>query len=404
VARAQHIVIIFHDFSFGGTEVIALRLAREWVAQGRRVTLLCGTFDGPLRSAVPRGVHTERLEPEIPRTPLSRLRLRRALLAAIARLRPDVVFLPGNFHHVLAGAVRDLPRRPKVVAKISNPLAPSAIPALRALLARAFRWAARDVDWFAAMSTGLADDVRALTGRAEVSVIFDPNIDTIINLPAARKVPGTGPLHLLAAGRLVEQKDFGLAVRVVAELAKHRDVRLTIAGDGPGAPRLARLARRLGVADRIALPGRLASIGPALDHADLLLITSRYEGGPAVAVEALERGVPVIATDCSHFLRDLLADADCGAIVPSREPAAIAEAMLEWIDRQDRRPFSPAVVTEPFGTAFAARRYLDLFDRLAGEDGCAAPVSRSTPPRTGSESARRTRPLLRHRVRNYRPS
>ncbi|KAB2855532.1 MAG: glycosyltransferase, partial [Sphingopyxis terrae] len=54
MARAQHIVIIFHDFSFGGTEVIALRLAREWVAQGRRVTLLCGTFDGPLRSAVPR--------------------------------------------------------------------------------------------------------------------------------------------------------------------------------------------------------------------------------------------------------------------------------------------------------------------------------------------------------------
>jgi glycosyltransferase involved in cell wall biosynthesis len=136
---------------------------------------------------------------------------------------------------VLAGAVRDLPRRPKVVAKISNPLAPSAIPALRALLARAFRWAARDVDWFAAMSTGLADDVRALTGRGEVSVIFDPNIDTIINLPDARKVPGTGPLHLLAAGRLVEQKDFGLAVRIVAELAKHRDVRLTIAGDGPDA-------------------------------------------------------------------------------------------------------------------------------------------------------------------------
>ncbi len=134
MARAQHIIIIFHDFSFGGTEVIALRLAREWVAQGRRVTLLCGTFDGPLRSAVPRGVHTERL----------------------------VVFLPGNFHHVLAGAVRDLPRRPKVVAKISNPLAPSAIPALRALLARAFRWAARDVDWFAAMSTGLADDARCV--------------------------------------------------------------------------------------------------------------------------------------------------------------------------------------------------------------------------------------------------
>lgn len=363
-AGAQHILIVFHDFSFGGTEVIALRLAEEWARLGRRVTIVCGTPEGPLRAAVPRGVHVETLEPEIGRSLFSRLRLRRALRAAVARLRPDILFLPGNFHIVLAGAVRGLPRRPKVVAKISNPLAPAAGP-LRALIGRAFRWAARDVDWFAAMSTGLAEDVRRITGTANVSVIHDPNATEIAGGVPRPRSTETGPLRLLAAGRLVRQKDFALAIRVAVHLSQMRDVDLTIVGEGPDRAGLETLARRLGIADRVHLPGHVASIGPALDRADLLLVTSRYEGGPAVAVEALERGVPVVATDCSHFLHDILVDPDCGVIIPTRDPALFAARLLTWRYDASRKPFSPQAATQAFAVSHAVDSYLRLFDRLA---------------------------------------
>lgn len=362
-ASAQHILIVFHDFSFGGTEVIALRLAGEWARAGRRVTILCGTPEGPLRAAVPRGVHVETLTPEIGRSLFSRLRLRRALRAAVARLRPDVLFLPGNFHVVLAGAVRSLPRRPAVIAKISNPLAPASGP-LRALIGRAFRWAARDVDWFVAMSSGLAEDVRRITGTANVGVIHDPNAtEAEGRAPRARR-GDAGPLRLLAAGRLVRQKDFALAIRIAADLSRTRDIDLTIVGEGPDRAGLEALARRLGVADRVHLPGHVASIGPALNRADLLLVTSRYEGGPAVAVEALERGVPVVATDCSHFLHDILVDPDCGLIVPTRDPAQFAARLLAWRYDAGRKPFSPQAATQAFAVSQAVDSYLRLFDRL----------------------------------------
>lgn len=366
---AQHILILLHDFSFGGTEVIALRLAAQWVREGRRVTILCGTPDGPLRASVPPGVHVLTLDNEIGRSPLSRLRLRRALPRAIARTRCDILFLPGNFHLILAGAVRRLAKPPKVVAKISNPLAPGRFAPIRRLLALAYRWAARDVDWLVAMSSGLAADVQQLTASDAVSVIFDPNVAIGHSMPRRSPPPADGPLRLLAAGRLVEQKDFGLAIHIVAELAKRRDVRLILLGEGPERGALERLARRLGVAHLVDMPGHAASIGPALARADLLLVTSRYEGGPAVAVEALEHGVPVIAADCSHFLRDLLAEPDYGTIVETRQPAAFAARLLTWTDCPDRRPFSPQSAIGPFESGHAARSYLQLFDRLAGSPG-----------------------------------
>lgn len=363
---AQHILILFHDFSFGGTEVIALRLAAHWVREGRRVTILCGTPDGPLRASVPPGVHVLTLDPEIGRSPLSRLRLRRALRNAIARTRCDTLFLPGNFHLILAGAARGLAKRPTVVAKVSNPLAPGRFLPVRRLLALAYRWAARDVDWLVAMSSGLAADVRRLTGSDAVSVIFDPNVAIGHPIPQRAPIPANGPIHLFAAGRLVEQKDFALTLHIVAELARQREVRLTLLGEGPERATLERLAARLGIAHLVDMPGHAASIRSALARADLLLVTSRYEGGPAVAVEALEQGVPVIATDCSHFLRDLLTEPDYGTIIETRWPAAFAARLLAWTDCPDRRPFSPQSAIGPFESGHAARAYLQLFDRLAG--------------------------------------
>jgi hypothetical protein len=50
---AQHILICFHDFNRGGTERIALGMAKRWLDQGRRVTILCGARMGAGRYCRP---------------------------------------------------------------------------------------------------------------------------------------------------------------------------------------------------------------------------------------------------------------------------------------------------------------------------------------------------------------
>ncbi|MFD2497819.1 glycosyltransferase [Rhizorhabdus histidinilytica] len=54
-AQATHIAIVMHDFSNGGTERIAIRLANRWARTGRRVSILCGTAEGPARALVDPG-------------------------------------------------------------------------------------------------------------------------------------------------------------------------------------------------------------------------------------------------------------------------------------------------------------------------------------------------------------
>jgi len=119
--------------------------------------------------------------------------------------------------------------------------------------------------------------------------------------------------------------------------------------------------------DRVHLVGHVREIEPYLARADALLITSRYEGGPAVAVEALAAGLPVVSTDCSHLLRDLLTSAQAGRLVASRKPADLAAA-LEEVCAQPRAPDALAALAAPFEPQACAQAYLAWFDSLVAHD------------------------------------
>ena len=367
--RAQHILIVFLDFAMGGTELIALKLAREWVKAGRRVTILCGTYEGSLWGDVPKGVEVICVAPEIGTSLFSRLKLRRVLSPYIDKIAPDVVFLQGNYYIVLAGAIAKSQHRPPVAVKISNPISPAgSVSPMRWVTNRAYAHSARHVDWLVAMSSGLMVEANRVTGSDRVSVIFDPNVEGN-GLPAKARRPlePNDHIRLLAAGRLAAQKDFALALRVTAALARTRDVHLTILGEGEKRGSLERLAQSLGIADRVSMPGHAPSIIPALADADALLVTSIYEGGPAVAVEALAQGVPVISTDCSHFLHDVLAAPGSGQIVASRDPEALAVAVEAVLSRANGQTLDPVSATAAYRTDTASTAYLALFDRLVSE-------------------------------------
>lgn len=357
---AQRIAIAMQDFFRGGTERVALDLAARWSGLGRDVTIVCGSEEGGLRPAVAPAVKVVTLAPPIRRSLVSRLRLGPALARPLAQLRPDLVFLPGNFHLPLAPAPGTLHPRPVIAVKISNPPVPQGLAGL--VVAPFFRHFARRVDGFAAMNGGLARETARLANAKSIVTLYDP---VQVGPAPDQTHQSDAPYQIVWIGRLEPQKDVELALQSFRALLRDTPAHLTLLGDGALADRADHQIRALGLQDHVTRHGHVAEVGPYLARADMLLVTSHYEGGPAVAVEALALGTPVVTTDCSHMLREVMTVPEAGRIISSRAPQELAAAMR--LVAQAPRP--PRAVLQGLTTKFApdrcAQAYLDWFDALA---------------------------------------
>lgn len=359
---ARHILIPIHDFNAGGTEAIAFRLAAAWIAAGRAVTILAGASDGPMRARVPDGAAVQILSPERPRSPVSRLFLGKPMASAAKALRPDVIFIPGNFHFILAGAFKRARPDVPVVAKISNPLATGESPVHKAAL----RWWTQGIDLLTAMAPGLEEDARILLPHQSVTTVHDPFLDDDIAIRERTDHPDpTRPLRLLAIGRLEPQKDFPLAIDTLAVLRRWREASLTILGDGRQRAAIEAHIEARALRDHVTLMGHVDAIASHIDMADILLISSRYEGGPAVAIEALALGVPFASTSCSHLLREIVAAGpSLGALASTSNAHGLALAVQDVANRPFPAARAIATAVEPHRMHNAASRYLALFDEL----------------------------------------
>ncbi|RIV80854.1 glycosyltransferase [Aurantiacibacter xanthus] len=366
-ASARHILIPIHDFSLGGTERIAFRLAGEWVRRGRRVTILAGANDGPMRPQVPAGVGIEVLAEPVPRSTFSRLRLGAAMAGPAKALAPDAVFLIGNFHFAVAKALKQAMPAVPIVGKVSNPLVPAALGT--GAVARALAgWWSGGVDRLVAMSPGLRDELAQLVPAKGTLAIPDPFLDDDVTVTARSGQPRK-PLSLLFVGRLEPQKNPLLALATAARL---RDLgepfTLTMIGGGAMEPRVRKEIARLGLSEHVSLQGHVANPAPFFREADMLLMTSRYEGVPAVIGEALVAGMPFVATPCTAWLEGLVAsDASLGTLVAAHDANELAEAVLH----RAKQPFPTAdSIEQAIGghrLSAAAEVYLEVFDTLARE-------------------------------------
>jgi len=95
------------------------------------------------------------------------------------------------------------------------------------------------------------------------------------------------------------------------------------------------LARRLGVAGHIEFAGHVPreALPGIYAEADLLVAPSLAEGHPLAPVEALASGTPVVGSDIPG-LNETVADGVNGALVPPRDPAALAEAICRVLGDQ----------------------------------------------------------------------
>lgn len=138
-----------------------------------------------------------------------------------------------------------------------------------------------------------------------------------------------GPLRVLCVGRLVPLKGQALLVRAVAALRDQGvDVDLTLVGDGPERPGLERLARELGVEDRVTCAGAVGQdrILARYHEADVFCLPSFAEGVPVVLMEAMACELPVVTTR-TMGIPELVEDGVGGLLVAPGDGEALAAAL-----------------------------------------------------------------------------
>lgn len=130
---------------------------------------------------------------------------------------------------------------------------------------------------------------------------------------------------LLLVSRLEPEKNIALAIRSFAQAAP-KDACLIVVGEGSERKDLERLAKDLDVSDRVFFEGERPGAS-YYSVADLVLVTSRYEGYGLVIIEALARGVPVLSTDVGVAR-------EAGAVVAT--PEKFADALAGWFKNGPR--------------------------------------------------------------------
>ncbi len=140
---------------------------------------------------------------------------------------------------------------------------------------------------------------------------------------------GTREKRIVAVGRMDANKNHEMMIRAFAALAnKYPEYTLTIYGDGELHSYLEELACRLGVADRVILPGVIRNVAAQLEKASLFLLTSYSEGVSNALIEALASGLAVISTDVpSGGTVELMEDKVNGLIIPVGDQKALEQAM-----------------------------------------------------------------------------
>ncbi len=380
-------------------ERMLLAVAERLVQNGHRVDIVTACPSTDWKKAVPLGAQLVDLERWWPwRSPRGLSNKARIYLSAPAlarylrRMCPHVLLagsIPPNLTALLAQRLAD--SETTLVLRQSNVVRIPGSPRFGdvrrrprdPLIARWYPRAAAVI----AVSQGVADNVRKLTGLAPEKIHTVPNwsvLPDVSGWAAARLghpwlVPERSWSALLAVGRLVPKKDYPTLLRALARVREARDARLIVLGkEGSEAPRIRALIRELGLWHAVDLVGHRTNPYAFYARADCYILASISEGMPSALVEALACGCPVVSTDCPSGPAEILEGGRYGALVPVGDYSALARTILATLveppDREGIRARGEALSQEQ-----AVGSYVELLEQA----GRARAMGPAEPPEAG---------------------
>ena len=333
-----HSVVILHcitELSIGGAQNALLRLLANLDRQ-RYQPVVASLFnaDGAVAMQI-RGLNIPVIDLEMPNK--WRLDALWRFYRLLRKLRPAVLHT-WMFHANIPGRIIGR------IAGVPNIISSERIMGLESKCRlRLNRLTVPLADRVICVSSNVADFARDRIHLPDAKLVVIPNgIDmaSFENLPtreevrAAEALP-TDQFILASIGRPRPQKGYDILIDAFGRLApSYPKAQLLFVGDGPDRPFLQEKANQLGLSERVTFLGDRIDIPRLLPALDIVVLPSRHEGMPNVALEAMAAGLPVVATTVGG-IPEVVDRARTGLLVPPENPAELASALCTILENPD---------------------------------------------------------------------
>ena len=191
----------------------------------------------------------------------------------------------------------------------------------------------------------------------------DPDLDARALLPdgwRAKIIVGT-------VGSLLSKKSPDVFVRVARQVIDAcPDARFLHVGTGPLLPAVETLRNELGLSEYLHFAGMRTDVPHLLQAFDIFLMTSRNEGMPNAAMEAMAMSLPCVVTDAGDS-REVVRDGETGFVVPIGDTEALSAHIIRLINDEALRQTLGQrghTIIQDFSVERMAERYSQLYASL----------------------------------------
>jgi glycosyltransferase involved in cell wall biosynthesis len=360
------ILFVMHELVAGGAERVVVNLANN---------LDRNKFDVHICLFNKKGWLLDLLKDDVTIHDLKTPRVSRGAIKfpfVLFSLKPDYVFSSIDHVNLLISVqiklLKLFLRNTKFIAREVN------IPSIRAKYEKLskqdyfYSKTINQYDYLIAQSNYMKDDIVDSYNikASKITVVPNPldirNIERSIKDIDDEKLYSSGKINLLAIGYLRPQKGFDLLLQTVPLLDD--SLHLNILGDGAEKDNLDQQIRQLNIADRVTMLGVDENPYKFMKQADMVVLSSLYEGFPNVILEANACGKFVVAFECPGVSAEIIEDSINGVLVDPENIEALAKAINIYATKQhDEKQISNTT------DRYKVENVVKVYERLLLGDG-----------------------------------
>jgi glycosyltransferase involved in cell wall biosynthesis len=173
--------------------------------------------------------------------------------------------------------------------------------------------------------------------------------------------------NFISVGHLSKVKGLDVAILAMAEIRRRRGGHdcpvINIYGTGSEINYLNEMVIVLSLTDAVKFHGFKLDVLDDCPRTDILLVSSRSETGPLVVLEAMSRGMPIVATKVGE-VPQMLPDQRYGRVVPPESIVALADAMESMLEEVSHGHFDPELLIEKHRSSYTTEIMTDRVEAV----------------------------------------